>query len=137
MATVPGDLFGGADAGVRRIAERAPLGFDAQVGAAEFGTVAARLLHDAQDAGFLTSIDVVSEDGDRFAEVVLPALKFTDYCLLNEFEAERTAGIPIRTAQGIDYAALQAINPGLVFVSLTGFGLTGARRDFCIRRRSR
>ena len=31
---------------------------------------------------------------------------------------------------GIDYAALKAIRPDLVFVSLTGFGLTGARKDF-------
>jgi crotonobetainyl-CoA:carnitine CoA-transferase CaiB-like acyl-CoA transferase len=31
---------------------------------------------------------------------------------------------------GIDYAALQAVKPDLVFVSLTGFGLTGARKDF-------
>ena len=31
---------------------------------------------------------------------------------------------------GIDYAALKAIKPDLVFVSLTGFGMTGARKDF-------
>ena len=31
---------------------------------------------------------------------------------------------------GIDYAALKTIKPDLVFVSLTGFGLTGARQDF-------
>ncbi len=31
---------------------------------------------------------------------------------------------------GIDYAALKPIKPDLVFVSLTGFGLTGARKDF-------
>lgn len=31
---------------------------------------------------------------------------------------------------GIDYAALKAVKPDLVFVSLTGFGLTGARKDF-------
>ena len=31
---------------------------------------------------------------------------------------------------GIDYAALKAVRPDLVFVSLTGFGLTGARKDF-------
>jgi len=31
---------------------------------------------------------------------------------------------------GIDYATLKAIKPDLVFVSLTGFGLTGARKDF-------
>ena len=31
---------------------------------------------------------------------------------------------------GVDYAALAAIRPDLVYVSLTGFGLEGARRDF-------
>ena len=31
---------------------------------------------------------------------------------------------------GIDYAALKSVKPDLVFVSLTGFGLTGARKDF-------
>src|SRR4051812_15491868 len=30
---------------------------------------------------------------------------------------------------GIDYAALKALKPDLVFVSLTGFGLTGERKD--------
>lgn len=30
----------------------------------------------------------------------------------------------------IDYATLSALNPRLVFVSLTGFGMEGARRDF-------
>ena len=31
---------------------------------------------------------------------------------------------------GIDYATLSVLNPKLVFVSLTGFGMEGARRDF-------
>jgi len=31
---------------------------------------------------------------------------------------------------GVDYAALKAIRPDLVYVSLTGFGLEGARKDF-------
>ena len=31
---------------------------------------------------------------------------------------------------GVDYASLKAIRPDLVYVSLTGFGLTGARKDF-------
>lgn len=31
---------------------------------------------------------------------------------------------------GVDYASLTAVKPGLVFVSVTGFGLTGARKDF-------
>jgi crotonobetainyl-CoA:carnitine CoA-transferase CaiB-like acyl-CoA transferase len=31
---------------------------------------------------------------------------------------------------GVDYASLSAIKPDLVYVSLTGFGLQGARKDF-------
>lgn len=31
---------------------------------------------------------------------------------------------------GVDYESLKAVKPDLVFVSLTGFGLTGARKDF-------
>jgi sugar/nucleoside kinase (ribokinase family) len=74
----------------------------------EHGTVAAHLLKKALDAGFKTSIDVVSEDSDRFPAIVCPALKWTDYAILNEFEAERTTGRSIRTEKGIDFAQLHA-----------------------------
>jgi sugar/nucleoside kinase (ribokinase family) len=74
----------------------------------EFGTVAARVLHRARQAGCKTSIDVVSEDSQRFAGIVLPALKQVDYCLLNEFELERTTGATIRLGDGsLDFKALQ------------------------------
>src|SRR5688572_3389627 len=36
----------------------------------------------------------------------------------------------VQAKLGLDYTALAALKPDLVFVSLTGFGLTGARRDF-------
>jgi sugar/nucleoside kinase (ribokinase family) len=65
-----------------------------------FGTKAARLLAAAQEAGLKTSVDVVSEDSDRFSGVVGPALKHTDYCILNEIEAGKTAGFKIRQADG-------------------------------------
>jgi sugar/nucleoside kinase (ribokinase family) len=74
----------------------------------QHGTVAAGLLHQAREAGFKNSIDVVSEDGTRFPSIVRPALKYTDYAILNEFEAERTTGLRIRTEQGIDPAQLRA-----------------------------
>jgi sugar/nucleoside kinase (ribokinase family) len=45
------------------------------------GTKAAALLAAAQEAGLKTSVDVVSEDSDRFARIVAPALKHTDYCV--------------------------------------------------------
>ncbi len=60
------------------------------------GTVAAHLLKKAQQHGFVTSIDVVSADPSRFEPVVIPALRFADYCFMNEIEAERATGIPLR-----------------------------------------
>jgi sugar/nucleoside kinase (ribokinase family) len=73
----------------------------------EHGTVAADLLQKASSTGFKTSIDVVSEDSDRFPRIVRPALKHTDHAILNEFEAERTTGLKIRTPQGIDSSQLR------------------------------
>jgi sugar/nucleoside kinase (ribokinase family) len=66
----------------------------------KFGTRAARLLNAASDAGIKTSVDVVSEDSDRFAKVVSPALKHVDYCILNEIEAGKTTGFTIRAKDG-------------------------------------
>lgn len=61
----------------------------------EYGTKMARVLALAQSHGIKTSIDVVSEEGDRFARLVTPALKYTDYCIINEGEAERVTGIKL------------------------------------------
>jgi len=74
---------------------------------ATHGTVAAEVLARAQDAGLKTSIDVVSEDSDRFARVVLPALKHVDLCIMNEFEAGRVTGRTIRAGESLDLAELR------------------------------
>jgi sugar/nucleoside kinase (ribokinase family) len=66
----------------------------------KFGTKAARLLAAAQAAGVKTSVDVVSEDSDRFARVVNPALRNVDYCILNEIEAGKTTGFRVRQPDG-------------------------------------
>ena len=66
----------------------------------EYGTKMARLLHRAQKAGMKTSIDVVSESGDRFARLVTPALKYSDYCVINELEAQQTTGVLLRDEDG-------------------------------------
>lgn len=73
----------------------------------EFGTIAAEVLARAQAAGLKTSIDVVSEDSDRFEKVVTPALKYVDYCIMNEFEAERVTQRKIRFEDALDIATLQ------------------------------
>jgi len=62
----------------------------------DYPTVLCRVLHGAQQRGIATSVDVVSEDGDRFAKLVPPALRYADYCIINEVEAQRTTGIPLR-----------------------------------------
>ena len=63
----------------------------------EHGTVGAALLAKARDAGFKTSIDVVSEDSERFSKIIGPALKQVDYCILNEIEASKVTGVEVRT----------------------------------------
>jgi sugar/nucleoside kinase (ribokinase family) len=74
----------------------------------KFGTKAARLLAAAQEAGMKTSVDLVSEDSDRFPRIVTPALRYVDYCILNEIEAGRTTGFKIRQPDGrLDTVALR------------------------------
>lgn len=75
---------------------------------AEFGTRAARVLARAQAAGLRTSVDVVSEDSRRFAQIVRPALPHVDYCILNEFEAERTTGLRLHVTNGPDWDTLES-----------------------------
>lgn len=73
-----------------------------------FGTKAARLLARAQEAGIKTSVDVVSENSDRFSKIVTPSLKHVDFCILNEIEAGKTAGFKIRQDDGkLDTVALR------------------------------
>ncbi len=66
----------------------------------QYGTKMARLLHTAQQKGIKTSIDVVSEAGDRFRRLVCPAMRYTDYCIINEVEASATTGIQLRDEDG-------------------------------------
>lgn len=73
----------------------------------KFGTVAAEVLSRAQEAGLKTSIEAVSEDSERFARLVTPALKYVDLCIMNEFEAERVTQKQIRVESGVDYRALE------------------------------
>ncbi len=60
----------------------------------EYGTKAARLLAKIRAAGIKTSLDIVSEQSDRFARVVRPALKHCDYVVINEVEGALATGLP-------------------------------------------
>ncbi len=62
----------------------------------EYSIVAARLLDMMKKRGYQTSVDVVSEQSERFMHVVTPCLKYTDYLIINEIEAGASTGYTIR-----------------------------------------
>lgn len=109
---------------------------------AEFGTAAARVLSRASEAGLKTSVDVVSEDSNRFSGIVLPALRHVNYCILNEFEIGRTTGIATRPNDRIDIEAVEAASRRLFEEGVKDWvvvhfpeGATALGRDglFCVQ----
>ena len=66
----------------------------------EYGVRAARALDMLQKKGYKTSVDVVSEESDRFAKIILPCLPYIDYLIINEIEAAKCSGMPIRMPNG-------------------------------------
>ena len=51
-----------------------------------------KILKEASLRGIKTSIDLVSENSDRYS-LVIPCLEYTDYLIVNEIEASKMAGI--------------------------------------------
>jgi len=66
----------------------------------EYGTRAARLLAKVRAAGIKTSVDIVSEQSDRFPKIVRPALRYCDYLIVNEIEGALATGLPCRGSDG-------------------------------------
>lgn len=75
----------------------------------EFGSGAARALAEGRSRGIITSVDVVSESGDRYQAVCRPALPHTDYLICNEVEAGNIAGVDIRKGRYLDVDALPRV----------------------------
>lgn len=107
---------------------------------AEYGTVMARACARFQQMGLKTAVDVVSEQSDRFARIVTPALRYVDYLILNEIEAGHTVDLELRGADGVlqggrlrDVAErlLQLGNSELVVIHMPegGYALTRAGED--------
>ena len=63
----------------------------------EFGTHGARILKNAREHGMITSIDMVSEDSERVRDIIIPSLRYTDICCINESEAEAVTGVALET----------------------------------------
>ena len=60
----------------------------------EYGTKMARLLHNIQNVGIKTSIDVVSDTTADYKSKIIPALKYTDYAIINEVESSMLSDLP-------------------------------------------
>lgn len=61
-----------------------------------YGTKMAALLKKAKEQGIETSIDVITEDSDRYKRIIPPALAYTDYCIINELEAGKILNLNMR-----------------------------------------
>lgn len=94
-------------------------GFDAPD--AEYGTKMARFLKRVRDKGILTSIDVVSETGNRYRTLVPPSLPYADFFIVNEIEAGKTVDLELRAPDG-------TLKPESVFVALREIKKMGVKR---------
>ena len=65
-----------------------------------YGTLLARTLARVRSMGIKTSIDVVSENSDRFSRLATPSLMHCDYVIINENEASLITGLPAREPDG-------------------------------------
>ncbi len=85
---------------------------------AGFGRISARFLHELLDRGMHTSIDLVSLDRPDFADIVYPALRYSDILFCNDFEAEKLTGISLRrqgkpSLRSLEAMAAQVFDAGL------------------------
>ncbi|MBD1566504.1 carbohydrate kinase family protein [Vibrio sp. SA48] len=75
----------------------------------EYGSVGAKVIATMRAKGMKTSLDLVSEsDSTRYQRLVVPALCYTDYLVINELEAMGLTDICIRQSDGsLDSSALE------------------------------
>lgn len=74
----------------------------------EYGTVMARFLHQVQERGIKTSIDVVSDSTADYGKKIIPALRYCDYVIINEIECCSIWGLDPKKKDGsTDRAAIR------------------------------
>lgn len=66
----------------------------------KYGTVMARFLHDVQKAGIKTSIDMTSNEKGCYGEILIPALKYCNYVIINEIECCKSWDLEPRREDG-------------------------------------
>ena len=94
----------------------------------EYGTVMGRTLARFRDLGLRTSLDLVSEESDRYRMVALPSLPHVDDLIINEVEASRLTGISDRDPGGtISWANLSRMADGLFAAGVGPVGFSMLR----------
>ena len=75
----------------------------------EYGTAMGRLLCQVQKNGIKTSVDVVSSSNiEDYPEKIIPALKYSDYVIINEIECCNIWGItPYKQSGELDVVAIR------------------------------
>ncbi len=71
-------------------------------------TGASKLMARAREEGMITAMDLVSEESQRFRQIIGPALRHTDILLANEFEASRLSGVTLGASAVLDGSAVNA-----------------------------
>ncbi len=72
------------------------------------------VLQRARAAGLMTSLDCVSEDSQRFQQIVPPVLPLVDILFANDFETEKTTGVALRADGVLSAAAVQLAGRKLI-----------------------
>jgi sugar/nucleoside kinase (ribokinase family) len=81
----------------------------------EFGLLSAKVLNLLVSKGFKTSVDLVSVKSNLFSLIVKYCLKYINYLIINEIEAESLSGLQIRLPEGgIDQNNLQKTGEFLI-----------------------
>jgi sugar/nucleoside kinase (ribokinase family) len=92
---------------------------------AKYGTKAAELLHAALKAGMETSVDLVSETGNRFNSIISHSLPYTDHLIINEEEAGKLTHRVVRNKAG-------KLDPSNLKISVMDLLKMGVRKTIVI-----
>ncbi|TLX78110.1 carbohydrate kinase family protein [Labilibacter sediminis] len=98
----------------------------------DYSVKAARLLNIQQQKGYKTSIDVVSEESNRFKRVIRPCLPYVNYLIINEVEASAISDIIIRDEQGLNIANMKSAGRELIKSGVNDIVIIHAPEGACL-----
>ena len=88
------------------------------------------VLEQARSCGLKTSIDVVSSEAGDFTAVLAGTLPAVDILFLNEYEAEKTTGVPLQNA-GPDSPAMRSALSGLLRMGVREWAVIHSPQGAC------